>query len=79
VANEIEDIYGLPIVNRRVSLTLIHMLTSNFSHKDLLKVSRAIDDTAQELQIDLIGGSSALVHKNYCESERRFISSMPEV
>lgn len=79
VANEIEDVYGLPIVNKRVALTPIHFLTADFSYNNLIKVAKAIDEVAAELEIDLIGGYSALVHKNYDKKVKDFISSIPEV
>ncbi|WAM32150.1 PFL family protein [Caldicellulosiruptor naganoensis] len=78
VANEIEDMFGLPIVNRRVALTPISLLTYGFECNDLIKVAIAIDDIAKEIGVDLIGGYSALVHKSYDEKTKRFISSIPE-
>jgi len=78
VANEIEDMFGLPIVNKRVALTPISLLTFSYSYEDLLKVALAIDEIAKELEIDLIGGYSASVHKNYDENTKKFISSIPD-
>ena len=78
VADEIEDMFGLPIVNRRVALTPISLLTFSYSYEDLLKVASAADQIAKELNIDLIGGYSAMVHKNYDDNTRKFIFSIPD-
>ena len=78
VAHEIAALFGLPIVNRRVALTPISLLTFSYSYEDLLKVALAIDEIAKELEIDLIGGYSASVHKNYDENTKKFISSIPD-
>jgi len=78
VADEIEDMFGLPIVNRRVALTPISLLTFSYSYEDLLKVASVADQVARELNIDLIGGYSAVVHKNYDDNTRKFISSIPD-
>lgn len=76
VGNEIAEKYGIPIVNKRVSVTPISLLCKN--GKDALKIIHVLDRIADELKIDFLGGYSALVHKGMSNSEREFIESIPE-
>ncbi len=69
--------YGVPIVNKRVSVTPISLITAAFPDEAVL-VAKALDRAAKEVGIDFLGGYSALVHKGMTESERRFILSIPE-
>lgn len=70
--------YGIPIVNKRVSVTPVSLITASFPQKSAL-VGTALDHAARELGIDFLGGYSALVHKGTAEYEREFIKSIPEV
>ena len=70
--------YGIPIVNKRVSVTPVSLLCAAFPHKAPL-IGKALDDAAQTLGIDFLGGYSALVHKGTADYEREFIKSIPEV
>ncbi len=70
--------YGIPIVNKRVSVTPVSMLCAAFPEKAPL-IGKALDDAAGTLGIDFLGGYSALVHKATAEYERIFIRSIPEV
>ena len=70
--------YGIPIVNKRVSVTPVSMLCAAFPEKAPL-IGKALDDAAATLGIDFLGGYSALVHKATAEYERTFIRTIPEV
>ena len=70
--------YGIPIVNKRVSVTPVSLLTAAFPAKSVL-VGRALDRAAGNLGIDFLGGYSALVHKGTSDYETEFIKSIPEV
>ena len=76
VGDEIADTYGVPIVNKRVSVTPVSFIgarTGGYS-----KIAAALDKAAEEIGIDFIGGYTALVHKGMSEYEREFIDSIPE-
>ena len=60
--------YGIPIVNKRVSVTPVSLLTAAFPQKSAL-VGRALDRAAANLGIDFLGGYSALVHKGTADYE----------
>lgn len=68
---------GVPIVNKRVSVTPASIVFSPFPN-DYIMLAKALDKSAIELGIDFIGGYTALVHKAFTISERKFIESIPE-
>ncbi len=69
--------YGIPIVNKRVSVTPVSLLTAAFPAKSVL-VGRALDRAAGNLGIDFLGGYSALVHKGTADYEETFLKTIPE-
>ena len=77
-ASDLSGEYGIPIVNKRVSVTPVSMITAAFPEKAPL-VGRALDKAAETLGIDFLGGYSALVHKATADYERVFIRTIPEV
>lgn len=78
VAVELSNEYGIPIVNKRVSVTPVSLITASFPEHSAL-IGRALDRAANTLGIDFLGGYSALVHKGMADYERRFIETIPEV
>ncbi len=77
-AADLSGEYGIPIVNKRVSVTPVSLITAAFPEKAPL-VGKALDDAAKTLGIDFLGGYSALVHKATADYERIFIQTIPEV
>ena len=77
VASDLEAEYGIPIINKRVSITPASLLTSSFCGKETI-LAKALDDAAKTVGIDFLGGYSALVHKGMTSFERSFIESIPE-
>ncbi len=77
-ASDLSGEYGIPIVNKRVSVTPVSLLCAAFPEKAPL-IGRALDEAASTLGIDFLGGYSALVHKATAEYERKFIATIPEV
>lgn len=75
-ANDLSAELGIPIVNKRVSVTPVSLITAN--NGGHLEVIRALDKAANEIGIDFLGGYSALVHKGMTEYEKQFIMSIPE-
>lgn len=70
--------YGIPIVNKRVSVTPVSLISSAFPEKAPI-IARALDRAAAELGIDFLGGYSALVHKSSAGYEKIFMDTIPEV
>ena len=77
VGEEVEREYGIPIINKRVSVTPISLIAAS-AKGDYVKIAKALERAAEELGINFIGGYSALVHKGYTNSDRCLISSLPE-
>ncbi|NLW74528.1 MAG: PFL family protein [Clostridiales bacterium] len=78
VGEEIEKQYGIPIVNKRVSVTPISLIGGNISPEGYLKVAHTLDRAAGAIGINFIGGFSALVHKGFTVSAENLISVIPE-
>ena len=78
VASDLSGEYGIPIVNKRVSVTPVSLLCAAFPEKAPL-LGKALDDAAETLGIDFLGGYSALVHKATADYEKIFIQTIPEV
>ncbi len=75
---DIEREYGIPIINKRISVTPVSLIAES-SRGSAVKIARALEKAAVELGVDYIGGYSALVHKGYTEGDRRLIESIPQV
>jgi uncharacterized protein (UPF0210 family) len=77
VAEQIEREYGIPIVNKRISVTPIAQLAAATDAEDVSALALALDRAAHEVGVDFIGGFSALVHKGTGDGDRRLIASIP--
>ena len=75
---DIEQKYGIPIVNKRVSVTPVSLIGGNLSPEGYLKLAHTLQRAATNLGINFIGGFSALVHKGMTPGERNLISILPE-
>lgn len=78
VADELSKEYGIPIVNKRVSVTPVSLVCAPFADKAPL-VGKALDNAAKTIGIDFLGGYSALVHKGTADYESIFLNGIPEV
>ena len=78
VAESLEREYGIPIVNKRVSVTPIAQIAAACPDANLVPLAHALDRAAATLGIDYLGGYSALVHKGIGDADRRLISCIPE-
>ena len=65
VADQIQSEYGIPIVNKRISVTPISIIAAASNDKDYVAYAKTMDQAATDLGVDLIGGFSALVQKGY--------------
>lgn len=75
---QIEAEYGIPIVNKRVTVTPISLIAAASHDHDYVKYAKTLDKAAKALGIDFIGGYSALVQKGYQTGDRTLIASLPE-
>ena len=75
---DIEKKYGIPIVNKRVSVTPISLIGGAISPDGYIKIAKTLDRAATELGINFIGGFSALVQKGMTNGANNMISVIPE-
>ena len=77
---EIEREFGIPIVNKRISITPIALIGGAACKKqeDYVKVAKTLDAAAKEVGVNFIGGYSALVSKSMTKSDEMLIRSIPE-
>ena len=77
VANTLENEYGIPIINKRVSITPASLLTNSFNGEEVV-LAKALDRAAKTIGVDFLGGYSVLCQKGLTKSEISFINSIPE-
>jgi len=77
VGCEIEKELGIPIINKRVSVTPISLVGGRFSPEDYIKIAKTLDRAAHTLGINFIGGYGALVQKGFTDNARNLITSIP--
>ena len=76
-SRSIEQEYGIPIVNKRVSVTPISLVAASCDDKDYAPIAKAMDRAAKTVGIDFIGGFSALAQKGFTESDLCLVRSIP--
>ena len=77
-ANEIENDYSIPIVNKRIAVTPVSILGESCDEYDYVKIAKTLDEIANEIGVDFIGGYSALVEKGCTKGDTALIESIPE-
>ena len=77
VGEEIEKMYGIPIINKRLSVTPVSMLAA-VSGGDPVEYALTLDRAAKSVGVNFVGGYSALVQKGFAAGERELIASIPE-
>ncbi|SYW10018.1 PFL family protein [Oenococcus oeni] len=78
-AQQLERDFGVPIVNKRISVTPVSLLAGNTDYDGLIKIARALDQAAADVGVDFLGGYSALIQKGSTPTEKMLIDSLPEV
>lgn len=73
----IEREFGIPIVNKRVSVTPISLVAASCAAEDYTPLALTLDKAAKAVGVNFIGGFSALCHKGFTESDLRLVRSIP--
>lgn len=73
----IEKEYGIPIINKRISVTPISLIAGCCEEESYLKYAKTLERAARETGVNFIGGFSALVHKGYTKGDLRLINTIP--
>ena len=76
-AKDIQSEFGIPIINKRISVTPIALVAESSDAEDYTLFAQTLDRAAEETGVDFIGGFSALVHKGYTTGDHKLIDSIP--
>jgi len=77
VGEDIEREYGIPIINKRISVTPISLIAESSDEDNYVKFAETLDKAAEAVGVNFIGGFSALVHKGYTTGDQKLIKSIP--
>jgi hypothetical protein len=75
---QIEAEYGIPIINKRISVTPMSIVAAAGDDQNYVAYAKAMDDAAKEVGVNFIGGYSALIQKGFSSTDEGFIRSIPE-
>lgn len=78
VGEQIEKMYGIPIINKRIAVTPIAMICACCTERNPIKFALTLQKCADECGVNFIGGYSALVHKGFSAGDLELINSIPE-
>ncbi|MFI3258104.1 MAG: DUF711 family protein, partial [Spirochaetales bacterium] len=78
IGRDIEVEFGVPIINKRIAVTPIAFVAEPSNEKNYVEWAITLDSIAKELEVDFIGGFSALVQKGMTDGDRKLIQSIPE-
>lgn len=76
--NKVALRYGVPVVNKRISVTPAALVGAGFGKDDFVMLAKSLDRAAENAGIDILGGFTAHVEKGMTVSDRAFIASVPE-
>jgi len=77
VADEIQQEYGIPIINKRIAVTPIALVAEACADEHYVAFAETLERAAVAVDVNFIGGFSALVHKGYTAGDRRLLASIP--
>ncbi len=75
--DEIGEKYGIPVVNKRISVSPVAVVGAPFSSTDLVQVAHTLNTAAADVGVDFIGGFSALVEKGIAKGDRALMDAIP--
>ena len=78
VGGQIEAEYGIPIINKRISVTPISLIGQGKTSDDFVKIAKTLDKAANTVGVNFIGGFSALVHKGFTVGDTALIDAIPQ-
>lgn len=78
VAEKVEKEYGIPIINKRISITPIAEILGDATVEQAIDLAKTLDEAAETTGVDFIGGYSALVHKGITKADQTLLDSIPE-
>lgn len=70
--------YGVPVINKRISVTPAALVGAGFEQEDFIRLAQSLDNAAENVGVDILGGFTAHVEKGMTKSDRAFIESIPK-
>ncbi len=77
VCNEVGEKYGIKVVNKRIAVSPIGLIAAPFSAEEMVSVAHTLNDAAEQVGIDFIGGFSCLVEKGIAKGDDALIQALP--
>ena len=77
MANDLEKEFGMPIINKRISVTPISLIAETCSNEKFVRVAETLEKAAEQVGVNFIGGFSTLVHKGFTKGDINLIESIP--
>ncbi len=77
-ADDLENEFSIPIINKRIAVTPISLIGESAKNPDYVYLAQILDEAANEVGVDFIGGYSALVEKGCTKGDEIFLESIPE-
>jgi uncharacterized protein (UPF0210 family) len=78
ICDEVGDRFGIPVVNKRISVSPIAVAAAPFDSKGMVAVAKTLDQAAHDVGVDFIGGFTALVEKGLAKGDLALIDAIPE-
>ncbi len=76
--DEVGDKYGIPVVNKRISVSPMGVVCASFSPEQMVRACKVLDDAAKTAGVNFLGGFGALVEKGMTKGDRALIDALPE-
>lgn len=78
VGEDISREYGIPIINKRISVTPVSIVAESCAETDYISIAEVLDKAAEQVGVNFIGGFSALVHKGFTNGDENLLASIPQ-
>ncbi len=78
LCDQVGEKYGIEVVNKRISISPVAVVGACFDSHQMVRIANILDSIAEEVQVNFIGGFSALVEKGIAEGDRALIEAIPE-
>lgn len=78
VGEQLAARYGIPIINKRISVTPIAIACAHLNSEEMVRIAKVLDQAANSVGVNFIGGFSALVQKGFTTGDRALIDAIPQ-
>ncbi|MEJ2155622.1 MAG: PFL family protein [Desulfobacteraceae bacterium] len=78
ICNAVGEKFGIPVVNKRISVSPMAVAAAPFNREEMITVARTLDRAVRAVEVDFLGGFSALVEKGMAKGDRALIDALPD-